>query len=103
MRAARHVGVPPALLQQGCDMSCSRECVRLLPVMLPQWVYRRLGEQCSRPTRCSSSRRAAPGGTLLCHPGDAQIGRTQRVTSVCPQRSALGAVSRFPGLQWCLC
>ena len=34
-------------------MSCSRECVRLLPMMLPYWVYRRLGERWSRRPRCS--------------------------------------------------
>lgn len=98
-----------ARLQQGHDVSCSQERVRLLPMVLPLWVCGRLGEQ--SPWRvvlpalpgAPSSRTAAPGGTLLCHPGDAQTGRTQRVTSVRLQRSALRAVSYFLGLRWCFC
>lgn len=93
-----------ACRQQGCDVSCGQERVRFLPVVPSLRVCGHLGEQ--SPWRAvlpalsaaPCSHTAAPGGTLLCHPGDAQTGRTQRVTCVCLQRSALGAVSRFPGL-----
>ena len=75
-----------ARLQQGCDVSCGQERVRLLPVVLPLRVCGCLGEQ--SPWRAvllalsaaPSSHTAAPGGALLCHPGDAQTGRTQCVT-----------------------
>ena len=75
-----------ARLQQGCDVSCGQERVRLLPMVLPLRVCGRLGEQ--SPWRAvllalsaaPSSHTAAPGGALLCHPGDAQTGRTQCVT-----------------------
>lgn len=60
-----------AHLQQGHDVNCSQERVRLLPMVLPLWVCGRLGEQSpwravlpalpGAPSSCTG----APGGTAL--------------------------------------